>query len=122
MHGGDDALDARRGEGGGRARLDGDFVEFARPFRMPDFFLIAGLFLSSRIDGPWRLYIDRKVLHFAYFYVLWLTIQFAFKAPRHGGRVGWGGMLGEYLMRMSSRGARCGSIYHLALSCSSRGS
>ena len=26
-------------------------------------------------------YLDRKVLHFAYFYVLWLTIQFAFKAP-----------------------------------------
>ena len=59
----------------------GYFVEFARPFRMPDFFLIAGLFLARRIDGPWRLYLDRKVLHFVYFYVLWLTIQFAFKAP-----------------------------------------
>lgn len=56
-------------------------VEFARPFRMPDFFLISGLFLSLVIDRDWRTYLDRKVVHFAYFYVLWMTIQFAFKAP-----------------------------------------
>ena len=56
-------------------------VAWARPFRMPDFFLISGLFLSLTIDKPWRRYLDRKVVHFAYFYVLWLTIQFAFKAP-----------------------------------------
>lgn len=57
------------------------FVEWARPFRMPDFFLISGLFLAARIDRPWRSYLDTKVVHFAYFYVLWLTIQFALKAP-----------------------------------------
>ena len=56
-------------------------VAFARPFRMPDFFLISGLFLSVVIDRDWRTYLDRKVVHFAYFYVLWVTIQFAFKAP-----------------------------------------
>jgi len=56
-------------------------VEFARPFRMPDFFMISGLFLAQVIDRPWRQYVDRKVIHFAYFYVLWMTIQFAFKAP-----------------------------------------
>lgn len=59
----------------------GYWVEFARPFRMPDFFLISGLFLGLVIDRPWRRYFDRKVVHFLYFYVLWLTIQFAFKAP-----------------------------------------
>jgi uncharacterized membrane protein YcfT len=48
---------------------------------MPDFFLISGLFLSRVIDRDWNSYLDRKVAHFAYFYVLWLTIQFAFKAP-----------------------------------------
>ncbi|TKT83043.1 acyltransferase [Aquamicrobium sp. LC103] len=58
-----------------------DVVAFARPFRMPDFFLISGLFLGLVIDRPWLRYIDRKVVHFVYFYVLWLTIQFAFKAP-----------------------------------------
>ncbi len=50
-------------------------VDFARPFRMPDFFLISGLFLSLSLHGPLRGYIDRKVIHFAYFYLLWLTIQ-----------------------------------------------
>jgi uncharacterized membrane protein YcfT len=56
-------------------------VEFARPFRMPDFLMISGLFLSLVIDRDWRSYLDRKVVHFAYFYLLWMTIQFAFKAP-----------------------------------------
>jgi uncharacterized membrane protein YcfT len=56
-------------------------VEFARPFRMPDFFLISGLFLANVIDRDWKTYLDRKVVHFAYFYLLWMTIQFLFKAP-----------------------------------------
>jgi uncharacterized membrane protein YcfT len=56
-------------------------VEFARPFRMPDFFLISGLFLSFVINRDWRLYLDRKVVHFAYFYVLWFLIQGVFKWP-----------------------------------------
>src|SRR5205809_8032257 len=56
-------------------------VAFAKPFRMPDFFLISGLFLAQVIDRDWRTYLDRKVVHFAYFYLLWMTIQFAVKAP-----------------------------------------
>jgi uncharacterized membrane protein YcfT len=56
-------------------------VAFAKPFRMPDFFLISGLFLAQVIDRDWRTYLDRKVVHFAYFYVLWMTIQFVVKAP-----------------------------------------
>lgn len=57
------------------------FIEWARPFRMPDFFMLSGLFLASRIDRSWRAYLDAKLFHFAYFYVLWMTIQFAIKAP-----------------------------------------
>ena len=56
-------------------------VSFARPFRMPDFFLISGLFLARVIDRNWRDYLEKKVVHFLYFYVLWVTIQFVFKAP-----------------------------------------
>ena len=56
-------------------------VAFALPFRMPDFFMISGLFLANVIDRPWRTYLDRKVVHFAYFYLLWMTIQLAVKAP-----------------------------------------
>ena len=59
----------------------GALVEFARPFRMPDFFLISGLFLSRVIDRDWRTFLDRRVVHFLYFYLLWLTIQFGFKGP-----------------------------------------
>jgi uncharacterized membrane protein YcfT len=64
-------------------------VAFAKPFRMPDFFLISGLFLSVVIDRDWRTFLDRKVLHFAYFYVLWVTIQFGFKAPSFAAETGW---------------------------------
>jgi uncharacterized membrane protein YcfT len=64
-------------------------VMFAKPFRMPDFFLISGLFLSVVIDRDWRTYLDRKVVHFAYFYVLWVTIQFGFKAPSFAAETSW---------------------------------
>src|SRR5215813_10287447 len=64
-------------------------VAFALPFRMPDFFMISGLFLANVIDRDWRTYLDRKVVHFAYFYVLWVTIQFAFKAPSFAAEHGW---------------------------------
>ena len=67
------------------------FIEWARPFRMPDFFLISGLFLARRIDRPWRSYLDSKVVHFAYFYVLWMTLQFALKS---------GDVMGEGLVPM----------------------
>ena len=50
-------------------------VAFAKPFRMPDFFLVSGLFLSRVIDRDWRSYADKRVVHFAYFYLLWLVIQ-----------------------------------------------
>ena len=58
-------------------------VTFAQPFRMPDFFLISGLFLGLVIGRSWLRYLDRKVVHFAYFYILWLAIQFAFRS------IGW---------------------------------
>ena len=73
-------------------------VAFAKPFRMPDFFMISGLFLSLVIDRDWRTYLDKKVVHFAYFYVLWLTIQFAFKAPAIAAEEGTVGVLREYAL------------------------
>ncbi len=76
----------------------GDFVAFAKPFRMPDFFLISGLFLARVIDRNWRDYLDKKVLHFAYFYALWVTIQFAFKAPHFAADLGWAGVAKAYAL------------------------
>lgn len=52
------------------------WVRFARPFRMPDFFLISGLFLARVIDRPWRDYLDKKAVHYLYFFALWSLIYF----------------------------------------------
>jgi uncharacterized membrane protein YcfT len=76
----------------------GAVVEFARPFRMPDFFLISGLFLSRVIERDWRSYLDRKVFHFVYFYALWVTIQFVFRAPGIAAEAGTAGALKEFLL------------------------
>ena len=56
-----------------------ELVAFAKPFRMPDFFMIAGLFLAQTIDRDWRTFTDRKLIHFGYFYLLWLAIQVVVK-------------------------------------------
>jgi len=76
-------------EAAGREGFMHALVAFAKPFRMPDFFLISGLFLSRVIDRDWRIYADRKVVHFAYFYVLWVTLQFVVKAPHFAAANGW---------------------------------
>ncbi len=72
-------------------------VAFAKPFRMPDFFMISGLFLAQVIDRDWRTYLDRKVVHFAYFYLLWTAIQFAVKAPGFVHEHGLAGVAWLYL-------------------------
>jgi uncharacterized membrane protein YcfT len=54
-------------------------IAFATPFRMPEFFLISGLFLSQVIDRPWRAFADRRVVHYLYFYLLWAVIHIVFK-------------------------------------------
>lgn len=56
-----------------------DIVEFARPFRVPLFFMIAGLFVSRSLKWELGRFVDAKLIHFAYFYFLWSAIQFAVK-------------------------------------------
>ena len=74
------------------------FITWAKPFRMPDFFLISGLFLASRISRPWPEYIDSKVVHFYYFYALWMTVQFLFKGYGIIQHDGISGLLGQYAL------------------------
>ena len=81
----------------GETGFMGWLVAFAQPFRMPDFFLVAGLFLARTIGRDWRTYADRKVVHFAYFYVLWVSIQFVFKAPGLVADAGAGAALAAFL-------------------------
>jgi uncharacterized membrane protein YcfT len=74
------------------------FIAWAQPFRMPDFFLISGLFLMRRIDVPWRDYLDKKVVHFLYFYLLWMTIQFLFKGYGIYKDEGLGGLTQQFAL------------------------
>lgn len=50
-------------------------VAFTRPFLLPAFFLLSGIFLSWSITSRLRDFIDKKFIHFCYFYLVWLTIQ-----------------------------------------------
>lgn len=93
----------------------GHVVDFARPFRMPDFFLIAGLFLSRVIDRDWRTYLDRKVVHYAYFYFLWLTIEFVTKAPAMVADGGWSSVAELYLLSFVEPFSTLWFIYILAI-------
>jgi uncharacterized membrane protein YcfT len=54
-------------------------IGFATPFRMPEFFLISGLFLNQVIGRTWRAYADRRVVHYFYFYALWAVIHLVVK-------------------------------------------
>jgi uncharacterized membrane protein YcfT len=67
------------GEAMGREGFMHWVVAYAKPFRMPDFFLVSGLFLGRVIARDWRSYADKRVVHFFYFYLLWLVIQSAAK-------------------------------------------
>lgn len=60
-------------------------IGFATPFRMPEFFLISGLFLSQVIARPWKRYADRRVLHYFYFYLVWMLIHVAVKVALFAG-------------------------------------
>jgi uncharacterized membrane protein YcfT len=91
------------------------FIEWARPFRMPDFFLISGLFLSRRINAAWRPYLDSKVIHFAYFYILWMTIQFVLKTPAYMADDGLIGVVKAYALGFIEPFGTLWFIYILAV-------
>jgi uncharacterized membrane protein YcfT len=63
-------------------------IGWALPFRMPEFFLISGLFLGQVINRPFRLYADRRVVHYLYFYALWVVLQVVSKVGLGTGDVG----------------------------------
>jgi uncharacterized membrane protein YcfT len=54
-------------------------IGFATPFRMPEFFLISGLFLDQVLARTWRGYADRRVVHYIYFYAVWAVIHIVLK-------------------------------------------
>ncbi len=63
-------------------------IGFATPFRMPEFFLISGLFLSAVIGRDWARFVDRRVVHYLYFYGLWAFILIVVKVAILSGEPG----------------------------------
>ncbi|WP_421759648.1 acyltransferase family protein [Devosia sp.] len=63
-------------------------IGWATPFRMPEFFLISGLFLGQVIARPWTLFSDRRAVHYLYFYFLWAVLQILFKVGLGTGDLG----------------------------------
>lgn len=72
-------------------------LAYATPFRMPVFFAVAGLFAAKAIARDWPRFIDSKFAHFLYFYLIWMTIQFIFKAPFFAQDFGVDGTLLYYI-------------------------
>lgn len=59
-------------------------VAWTKPFRMPDFFLLSG-FLAGGIGAmSWRAFVDRRIVHYLYFYVVWLVILTGLKLAMEG--------------------------------------
>ncbi|GJD93292.1 acyltransferase family protein [Methylobacterium iners] len=90
-------------------------VAFAKPFRIPDFFLLSGLFLGRVIDRDWRLFADRRVVHFAYFYLLWVVLQSLAKYGQIAGDGGPGAFLGHLVEALVEPYSTLWFIYLLAV-------
>jgi uncharacterized membrane protein YcfT len=90
-------------------------VAFARPFRIPDFFLLSGLFLGRVIDRDWRLFLDRRLVHFAYFYALWVLIQSAAKYGQIVDGAGPGAFLAHLALALVEPYSTLWFIYLLAV-------
>lgn len=90
-------------------------VTFAKPFRIPDFFLLSGLFVGRVIDRDWRLFADRRVVHFTYFYGLWVVIQSLAKYPAIVGDAGPGAFAAHLLHALVEPYSTLWFIYLLAV-------
>ena len=64
---------------------------YLTPFRMPDFFAISGLFLSRTLAKDSLTFFDKRVVHYAYFYLLWLAIHLTVKVVLATGDIGLAG-------------------------------
>jgi uncharacterized membrane protein YcfT len=88
-------------------------IGWATPFRMPEFFLISGLFLGAVIARPWLAFADRRVVHYLYFYALWAVLQIGFKVGLGTGDLG--GMASQLLWAIIEPYGVLWFIYMLAV-------
>ncbi|MGP9801286.1 acyltransferase family protein [Rheinheimera sp. NSM] len=52
-----------------------EIYRLTSPIRMPLFFLVAGFFAKKAIEGDLKNFVHGKLLHFAYFYILWSIVS-----------------------------------------------
>ena len=52
-----------------------EMYQLTVPIRMPLFFMVAGFFVMKSMKKPFRDFLNSKLLHFLYFYLLWNTID-----------------------------------------------
>lgn len=50
-------------------------VDFFAPIRIPTFFVISGLFMGQVVKRDLADFVRTRIMHLAYFYLLWLAIQ-----------------------------------------------
>lgn len=86
---------------------------YLTPFRMPDFFAISGLFLASTLNKSALTFFDRRVVHYAYFYLLWLAIHLTIKVALGAGDPGLA--LEQYVIGLVEPYGVLWFIYVLAL-------
>lgn len=68
----------------GRESWIDPFIEWAKLFRMPGFFLLSGLFAARLVGTSWPELLDRKIAPLVYFYLLWLAIHSLLKFQSWG--------------------------------------
>ncbi|MFM9974891.1 MAG: acyltransferase family protein [Beijerinckiaceae bacterium] len=57
----------------------GPVVAYFAPFRVPTLFILSGLFLAKAMQRNWSEFLNARIGHFVYFYLLWAFIQCLFK-------------------------------------------
>lgn len=57
-----------------------DAYKLTNPIRMPLFFSVAGFFALKSINSPFSSFLEKKVYHFLYLYVLWSVISISIRA------------------------------------------
>lgn len=92
----------------------GPFIDWAKQFRMPGFFLLSGLFASRLIGKSWPEFLDRRIVPLVYLYLLWLAIHSLLKF-RSWGEGDAAALFGSYALGLIQPFGLLWFIYLLAV-------
>lgn len=97
-----------------RASWIDPFIDWAKQFRMPGFFLLSGLLAPRVVGRDWPDFLDRRIAPFAYFYLLWLAINCLLRFPVWG-EGGVAALLGSFALGLVEPFGMLWFIYMLAV-------